>query len=212
VKALDQYARADHPYLSAADQCWCLGDYLPGSGYRRGALTQLIGDLKRSPASIQLHPCRRQYKQRAVRAIAALLREQVAREWAESVTWIPIPPSRPVDHRDFDNRLTAILRAAFADYDVDIRTVLYQVISATPDHMRRVRCDFENLYMGLRINWEAIGARPLSPRLVLFDDVLTTGKHFRCCERRLHQALPHVRVSGLFVARRVLSGRGRRLP
>jgi hypothetical protein len=44
---------------------------------------------------------------------------------------------------------------------------------------------------------------------VLFDDLLTTGKHYKCCERRLREVVADMPVSGLFVARRVLPRRWR---
>jgi hypothetical protein len=41
--------------------------------------------------------------------------------------------------------------------------------------------------------------------------VLCSGKHYKCCERRLRETLVDIPISGLFVARRVLP-RGRRCP
>jgi len=37
----------------------------------------------------------------------------------------------------------------------------------------------------------------------LFDDVLTTGAHFKAAQSLLNKAFPGVRVIGLFIARRV---------
>jgi predicted amidophosphoribosyltransferase len=37
----------------------------------------------------------------------------------------------------------------------------------------------------------------------LFDDVLTTGAHFRAASNILQKAFPGVRVIGVFIARRV---------
>jgi len=51
---------------------------------------------------------------------------------------------------------------------------------------------------------ELLLREPLRERIVLFDDVLTSGKHYKCCERRLRELLADMPISGLFVARRVL--------
>jgi adenine/guanine phosphoribosyltransferase-like PRPP-binding protein len=40
--------------------------------------------------------------------------------------------------------------------------------------------------------------------IILFDDVLTTGKHFNACERRLREIDATIAVAGIFVARRAL--------
>jgi len=105
-----------------------------------------------------------------------------------------------------------ILRRAFADYDADIRTVLFQRESMAADHGKARRTRIDSLFECIRVNSSALGSRPLRDRLVLFDDVLTTGKHYRCCARRLREVLPDIPISGLFIARRVLSGHGRRMP
>jgi predicted amidophosphoribosyltransferase len=212
MRALDEQGRVDHPYLCASDRCWALSEYLAGTGRRGGSINRMIVALKQSPSDAALDPIRRRRKQRAIQAAADLLRSQVCRKRAESMTWIPIPPSRATVDRNFDNRLLQVLRVAFDDYDADIRSVLSQVVSTASDHLSVRRCGVEELYRGLRVNREALYSRPLRSSLVLFDDVLTTGKHFRCCERRLHEWLPDARIDGLFIARRALSGRGRRLP
>jgi len=50
-----------------------------------------------------------------------------------------------------------------------------------------------------------LNALPLRQAIVLFDDVLTTGKHFNCCERRLREVVPtNVPIMGVFIARRIL--------
>ena len=49
-------------------------------------------------------------------------------------------------------------------------------------------------------------------RVVVVDDVLTTGKHYKCCERRLREVLADIPIGGLFVARRVLARRRCRAP
>ena len=63
------------------------------------------------------------------------------------------------------------------------------------------------MYEVLEIDQAALALHAVRGRgIVLFDDVLTTGKHFKCCQRRLREALgTAVPIKGVFVARRVLS-------
>ncbi len=61
----------------------------------------------------------------------------------------------------------------------------------------------ESLLELLMIDQEAWDRSP--PRsIILFDDVLTTGKHFKACERRLREIDPTISIAGIFVARRAL--------
>jgi predicted amidophosphoribosyltransferase len=212
VKAFDNRTRADHAYLAAHDQCWWLTEYLSGRRLQPGSTSRLILSLKSEPSRIAFDPRRARDRRQAVRAIAELLRSAVAREWAEQATWIPIPPARVSFDIGQDHRLLPVLRTAFSGYDVDVRTILTLRDGAIPDHVQPRRSSPEALYGRLQINWHLLCARPLRDRLVLFDDVVTTGKHYRCCEQRLRSALPQAVVTGLFVARRVLSGRACRAP
>jgi predicted amidophosphoribosyltransferase len=105
--------------------------------------------------------------------------------------------------------LQRILAIAFHNYDLDVRGLLYQSECTAPDHTRARRLTADALYRVIGLDREALGLRPPRARIVLFDDVLTTGKHYKCCERRLREALADTPISGLFVARRVLPRRWR---
>jgi hypothetical protein len=92
--ALDDYVRTDHPFLTAADHCRCLAEYLPGRGYRASHVNQLIVNLKCPPSIASADPHRMHYKLRAIDAIARALRGALSQSLVESATWIPIPSSR----------------------------------------------------------------------------------------------------------------------
>ncbi len=212
MRPFDDHTRADHAYLSAADQCWWLTEYVSGHRRQRGTSSRLIGSFKAAPVRVAFDRQRTRERRLAVRAIADLLRRAVSRDWAETATWIPIPPSRAFLEIDHDQRLLPVLRRAFDGYDVDLRTILSLRESTHPDHLSERRSSADALYQRLRIDPHTLAARPLRDRLVLFDDVVTTGKHYRCCERRLREALPAATIMGVFVARRVLSGRACHAP
>ena len=202
--ALGAQQCSEHAFLSAADRCHCLAEYLPGRGYRAGEVNQLIVNLKCAPSIAAIDTRRRHYKQRAVNDIASALRSAVDRADVEHTTWIPIPTSRPAGDADYDDRLLRILRAAFAHYQLDLRSALYQHHATPSDHGSARRLSAEALLQVIGLDRELLLREPLRERIVLFDDVLTSGKHYKCCERRLRELLADMPISGLFVARRVL--------
>jgi hypothetical protein len=208
---LDDRLRADHSYLTATDQCCCLGQYLGGRGYRAGLVNQLIANLKCPPSTASSDPRRGYYKRRAIDSIARALRNALSRASVESATWVPIPPSRTARDPDYDDRLRRILAAAFGDYDLDLRALLYQSEGTAADHVSARRLTADALYRIIRLDLELLAVAPPRGRIVLFDDLLTSGKHYKCCERRLRDSLADIPISGLFVARRVLP-RHRRCP
>jgi hypothetical protein len=213
--ALDEEMRADHCFLDDADRCLCVAEYRPGRGTAANAVNLLIANLKCPPSIATIDPRRRHYKQHAIGEVARALRAAVSRSWVEGATWIPIPTSRPPPDADYDDRLPRILRQAFAGYALDLRALLYQSEPTAADHASARRSSSAALYNLIRLDRQLLAQAPLRDRIVLFDDVLTTGKHYKCCERRLREALGEGKalrqheISGLFVARRILAGRRR---
>lgn len=205
--ALDDAARADHAFLTSADQCRCLAEYLPGRGYRASQVNQLMLNLKCAPSVAAVDPRRRYYKLQAIADIARGLRAALSRSAVECATWIPVPPSRPACDADYDDRLQRILVTAFGDFDLDLRCLLHQTAATVADHASARRLPADALYRLIGLDRVALRRGPLRECIVLFDDVLTTGKHYKCCERRLREALADIPISGLFVARRVLPRR-----
>jgi hypothetical protein len=72
------------------------------------------------------------------------------------------------------------------------------------DHGSVRRLTAEALLRVIGLDRELLLREPLRERIVLFDDVLTSGKHYKCCERRLRELLADAPISGLFVVRRLL--------
>jgi hypothetical protein len=200
---LDEASRADHIYLGASDRCAYLAQYCSGSGDSgNGACYQLIRNFKCEPSRARSDRRRAHYKQKAIATLGAWLRQAVPRRLAESWTWVPIPPSQRAEDPDFDDRLARTLQLAFEGYDVDVRSLLSQTSSTPRDHAGRVRLSEQALLQVLRIDEAKLLLRPVRGRVVLFDDVLTSGKHFKCCERRLREVLPDAPIAGIFLMRR----------
>jgi hypothetical protein len=210
--ALDAQLRTDHCFLCDTDRCLCLADYVPGRGTAANRINRLIANLKCPPSIATTDPRRRRYKRQAIDQVASALRAAVSQSWVESATWIPIPTSRPTADADYDDRLQRVLRQAFIGYALDLRTLLYQSEPTVADHASARRLSIAALYELIRIDRQLLALAPLRDRIVLFDDVLTTGKHYKCCERRLLEAPVQIPISGLFVARRILAARRRGLP
>jgi predicted amidophosphoribosyltransferase len=160
--------------------------------------------LKIEPTVAIENPLRGAHKERAIRTVAAGVRKVVERSSAEQYTWVPIPSSKMEGHPDHDDRMLRALKLAFAGYDVDIRTLLHQTKSTEADHVRDERRSPEELLALLQIDQQSLASKPLKHQIVLFDDVLTTGKHFKCCETKLREVVPtETRIMGMFVARRL---------
>ncbi len=204
MRALDEQRRREHCHLSAADDCRYLFEYLPGS-WGSGTVGRLIANFKCRPTLAAAHPARLHFKECAIARIAAALRACACRAFVEGATWVPVPPSVVPAESDYDDRLARTLDRAFTGYDLDLRRLLRQTHSTRPDHHGAHRLSCAALLRVIRTDVQALAERPPRTRIVLFDDLLTTGKHYRCCEQRLHELLPRIPVCGWFIARRALT-------
>ena len=208
---LDEASRADHIYLTASDRCAFLAQYCSGGGNRNSSCHRLIRNFKCEPSRARSDHRRGRRKQEAIAILSSWLRHAVPRRLVESCTWIPIPPSQRAEDPGFDDRLACTLRLAFEGYDADVRSVLLQTRSTPRDHAGHARLSEQALFEILRINLAVLAERAVRGRVVLFDDVLTSGKHFKCCERRLKEALPDTPIAGIFLMRRAPPRGGRSL-
>lgn len=201
---VDETNRAQHNFLGEGDRCCHFGEYFAYKGYQGGGTNQLIFNFKIKPSVAAANPARGAWKERAIAEIAAGLRRVVTRENAEQLTWVPVPPSKAVGDVEYDNRLIRTLTTAFAGYNADVRLLLRQNASAEGDHAGN-RLSPDELTQLLEVDHAALTAEPLRQGIILFDDVLTTGKHFKCCEGRLREVVPAgMPIVGVFVARRVI--------
>jgi hypothetical protein len=199
VTKIDDLARPDHFYLTPADECYFLGEYTARKGYAFSATNQLILNFKKSMdkrATAQW--C---YKERAIEEAAAAFRAALNSEWLDGATLVPIPPSKSKSDALYDDRLVRMVRGIRAHPVLDVRELVLQRTSTVAVHDQENRPTPEQIQANYAIDQAIRGSVPQV--IGLFDDVLTTGAHFRAASTALQQSFPGVRIVGLFIARRV---------
>ena len=196
---IDDLIRPDHFYLTADDDCYFLGEYTARKGYAFSATNQLILNFKKS-LDKQSTPQWR-YKEQAIGEAAAAFRTALNDAWLNGATLVPIPPSKAKDNGYYDDRLVRMLHGIRGEPCLDVRELIIQRTSTAAVH------DLENRPLPDEIHANYIidnALRNPAPKVIgLFDDMLTTGAHYRAASTAIKQAFPDVRVIGLFIARRV---------
>ncbi|HEY1314014.1 MAG TPA: hypothetical protein VGE92_09055 [Steroidobacteraceae bacterium] len=204
LTGIDETSRTQHAFLQEGDRCLFFAEYFTGKGYQAGGINQLMFNFKTLPSIASDNPLRRLHRERAISTIATGLREVLGRKQIERLTFVPVPPSKALGHSDYDDRLTRTLKLGCTGCDADIRPLLRRSSSTEPDHRSGDRLTPDELHALLALDFAALAAKPLREVVVVFDDVITTGKSFKCCERRLREVIPAtVPIIGLFVARRI---------
>jgi predicted amidophosphoribosyltransferase len=95
----------------------------------------------------------------------------------------------------------SVLRGIRGNPKLDVRELVFQRASTAAVHDQENRPTPEQLQANYGID-QAL-CEPNPKMIGLFDDVVTTGAHFRAASAALKQSLPGIRIIGFFIARRV---------
>ena len=93
-----------------------------------------------------------------------------------------------------------ILNQEFANV-LDVRELIKQSESTQADHESSLRQSTDDLIGNYYVDPELVYPEP--EEIALFDDLLTTGKHFKAAQSKLREQYPSVKIRGIFVARRI---------
>lgn len=197
---IDESTVGQHFSLRATDQCYYFWEYTAGKRYDFSPTNQLISNLKIKPTQIAKSPGRNRWKQQAIDHSAAALRRLLGQAYAEQrATFIPLPGSKAAGDPDHDDRMLKVLQHAFQGWAVDVRPVLELTQSTAADHESTARLSYEELLAITRLNDPSgTAARPV---VVIVDDVLTSGKHFKVGQTLISAQYGNVDIRGLFLAR-----------
>lgn len=198
---VDDTLLGQHHYLERGDQCYYLGDYFPGEGYTGGGFNDLILNLKK-PVDRRGRP-EYAYKERAIAQAAAKLMLVLSKDLAQNFSFVPVPPSRVKDDPLYDDRLVQVLGKVRPA--IDVRDVIQIRENARAHHdfadgERRPTPD--DAHANLRLDQAALAGAPLKQGIVIFDDILTSGTHFKACQRLLSEHRADLGILGLFIGRR----------
>jgi len=197
---IDALTRAQHHYLRREDEVFYFVEYTARQGYTYGPGNQLITNFKCEVN--QRETPRWAFKVDAINLVGQGIAECMNPRALQGTTFVPVPPSKTHDDPAYDDRCVEALRAAsrFAGHAIDVRELVVQVESTPASHESEARLHAEELIANYRID-DALAAPP--PRdIVVFDDVLTTGSHFKAMQHVLKERFPDIAVRGLFIARR----------
>ncbi len=203
---IDEVLLRDHHYLERDDLCGFLGEYnprgnLPFSKYIQKGLNSLILNFKK-PVD-KLGEASGKYKTSAINEISEMLlgAGESFNAWLKQATLVPIPPSKSRDDPLYDNRMLEVLQTLNMDGSLDVRELILQRQSTPTAHQSIVRPSLEEIRQNYRVNEQE--AHELGDSIGLFDDVITTGAHFKAAKSLLTERFGDVTIYGIFVARRV---------
>jgi hypothetical protein len=196
---VDEVTAGEHFSLEANDTCFYIWEYAVRRSYAAGPTNQLVKNLKIKPSEIAQAPARRRYKQRAVDHAARAVRDLLGRAAAEGqYSFVPVPSSKAIGDTDHDDLTTRVLERAFSGWKSDVQPILRVKRSMPADHESAERMTYDEL---LALTEVSPPANPLRATIVILDDVLNSGKHFKVAKSLLSALCPTAAILGLFIAR-----------
>jgi hypothetical protein len=197
---IDESTVGEHFSLRESDQCIYIWEYTAGKRYDFSPTNQLISNLKIKPSWISKSPNRNYFKQQAINHAASGLLHFLPRAYVEQrATFVPVPGSKAVGDADYDPRMLRVLERALEGWSSDIRPMLELTHSIPADHETADRIPYDELLAISRLN--DLASKPVRPMVVIVDDVLNSGKHFKVAQTLIQAQFSTAEIRGLFVAR-----------
>ena len=185
---IDRLSLPDHPHLRVEDNCFFLGEYTARAGFAYSKTNNLFLNFKKPVTRAGSSEWK--YKHEAIEQIAGMLLGALSREWLQSATLVPMPPSKARNDPLYDDRMVQVLKLLGQDLSLDIRELILQRDSTPESHMSSNRPSRQDLIDNYVIDESVTDPGPT--KIALFDDVLTTGAHYKAAQAVFEERFPGV--------------------
>lgn len=206
LQKIDELILRDHHHLTESDNCFFFAEYTSRKKYDFSKTNQLIFNLKKSPEKKNTKEW--EYKNKAIQTCGKLLSNVFSNKDISKYGFVPIPPSKNKTDPFFDNRLVEILEFANEQEltlnKFKILELILQESSIPSFHTIKnngPRPDPSWLMPHYKIDRNKLNFKP--EKFIIFDDLITTGCHFKAISMMLNAVYPDIEIVGVFIARRV---------
>lgn len=203
IKTLEEENLSDCYYLEKGDVCFYFGDYTPRGGYDCSDVNRLIANLKKGIDRKDRGDYK--YKDLAIEQCVSMVKSvlnDVLEQTKDPIVIIPIPPSKSKEHQLYDDRMLRIAtQASLNEERINVIEFVEQIHSTDAFHLSESSRPTPNQ---LQNNYRILKQIPQNSEVVLiFDDVLTTGSHFKAIKNLLLEQYPYLegKIYGLFIAK-----------
>lgn len=133
------------------------------------------------------------YKEQAILAAAHALKEIQNRC---SFLWVPMPTSKVVGSSEYDDRLVDTLSKVG---DIAMQQLITTTVNREAVHTSSSPRSLDSVSGG----WQVHPMEKPFDRIILFDDVISSGAHFKAAKTLIEGHFGNVKVYGIFLARAV---------
>lgn len=196
-KKIERVGTEAYPYwLEDDDACYYAREFISGGGYAASETNNLVTNFKKPPARKGLPEWK--HKGIAIRRFATEI--AIIGNIADFLVTC-IPPSVIRSDPNYDSRLEDTLRILKELKPTVVIEFPLSIDQNLPPAHLGGRRNPDEYYQHLE--WSPI-ASPATD-IIVIDDVITSGAHFKACKRMIKDHIPDANVVGLFWARTVWS-------
>lgn len=196
LQELTSEQKSQHYYIEESDICYFFGEYTAKAGYACSETNQLVLNFKKKTDRKNCPEWK--YKVDAINKVSLLLNNAFIPN--ADYIFIPVPPSKNKNNPLYDDRLIQVLQKLKPGWlGVGYRELVTQINSTEPSHLSGYR-DIAQLQENYKVDSSQI--HPIPKGIIIFDDVLTTGCHYKAMQNTLKNLYPEAIIIGLFLARR----------
>jgi len=202
---IDSLVRDQHHYLEHTDSCYFVFEYTARGGFSYSDGNNFVINYKKSVGR-KGNPAEYQHKTNAINRAATIL-SSMSKNWPlEIFLFVPVPPSKLKSDPLYDDRLVQTLELASNQLGGKLiyKELVIQTVSTTPSHQSE---DGQRLSPSEHLEAYISSTTEQSDEsinIIIFDDVITTGSHFKAMQSFLITLYPNANFIGLFFARRAL--------
>lgn len=193
-----------HFNLEKGDRIYHLEYYKSGGTYQQNPGNDLILNLKKSVD--KKGTTEWSHKQKAILTIAKDIVDELNNPDENKyrrIYWIPVPPSKVRTDPMFDDRVYQILVMSINTVNDNrhfVADVIYQKESRDAFSSKSTKRRVKDLVTNYEMN-EIPNYDPKTDLIVIFDDVITSGCHYKAVERKILEKYSNAVIMGIFVAR-----------
>jgi hypothetical protein len=201
LQKIDESLLSQHSCIELTDCCYFIGEYASGCGFEHSKMNDVINNFKK-PMNRKERPEWR-FKEKAISTIAHWIVSTTSWNKLKSGTWVPMPPSKIKSDPHYDGRLCEVLlEMQKMAGSIDIRELLAAKTSREAAHkpgaIRPGMQDHLNNFI-----LDELQKNPRPRWIILFDDIITSGAHFKAAQTIIQKKFSKLPIIGLFVARSV---------
>lgn len=196
LQKIDELHLRSHKYLTSEDECYYFMDYTAPASEHKTEENRIILNFKKKMDRKGRWDW--DYKRIAIQDVSKLFIQNVPPIISRDAIMVPVPPSRAKEDPLYDDRLVQLVKNYCKEHPLtEYREIVSLKSNIKPTHEEE-KTPAELMPM---FNIDKSLCSPKKEQIIIVDDVLRHGAHFKAIKKLLQAEFPGSKFIGLYIAR-----------